>query len=123
MAKILDVSFEMDEFSQNKLYEDAYALAQQLYLLLLMRPGDCPDDLDKGIDMMKYRVDFAEEVASLLQSEIIKQAADYCDFSVDDVFVTLVNSELRLVIQSPSFSELIVYQSAGDSVLVSLQSS
>jgi hypothetical protein len=118
--KMKDVSFEIDEFSKNKIYEGAYALAMQLYVLLIMKPGDHPDDLEKGIDIFKYRVDFSEETASELEMVINRQVEEYCDFSINDMIIEYVDGELYIGIQSPSFQEIVLFNTDGDEVLVTL---
>lgn len=117
-----DVSFELDEFSKNKIYEGAYALAMQLYVLLLMKPGDHPDDLEKGIDIFKYRVGFSEDTATELQMLINKQVSQYCDFSINDMVIEFVDGELYIGIQSPSFQEIVMFNTQNDEVLVTVSS-
>lgn len=117
-----DISFEIDEFSKNKIYEGVYALAMQLYVLLLMKPGDHPDDLEKGIDIFKYRVGFSEDTATELQMLINKQVSQYCDFSINDMVIEFVDGELYIGIQSPSFQEIVMFNTQNDEVLVTVSS-
>ena len=115
-----DVSFEIDEFSKNKIYSGAYALAMQLYVLLLMKPGDHPDDLEKGIDIFQYRVNFSEDTANELRMLINKQVEEYCDFSISDMIIEFVDGELYIGLQSPSFQEIVLFNTKDDEVLVTV---
>jgi len=115
-----DVSFEIDEFSKGKVYSGAHAMAMQLYVLLLMKPGDHPDDLEKGVDIFKYRVGFSEDTANELKFLITKQVEDYCDFSINDIIIEYVNGELYIGIQSPSFQEIVLFNTDGDNLLTTV---
>jgi hypothetical protein len=115
-----DVGFEIDEFSKGKVYTGAFAMAMQLYILLVMKPGDHSDDLEKGIDIGQYRVSFSEDVANDLKVVINKQVEEYCDFSINDMIIELKDSELYIGIQSPSFNEIVLFNTNGDDVLLTV---
>ena len=115
-----DVSFEIDEFSKGKVYSGAHAMAMQLYMLLIMKPGDHPDDLEKGLDILQYRIGFSEDVANDLKVKVNKQVDEYCDFSINDMIIELKNNELFIGIESPSFNEIILFNTEGDSVLMTV---
>jgi len=120
MATVKDMSFEIDDFSQNKILEGVVALAQQLYILLNMRPGDAPDDPEKGINFLQYRVGFAEENGSFLKASIEKQVEEYCEFNISEIEILLRNGELILGITSPSFNEIIVFKTDNENILTSI---
>jgi hypothetical protein len=120
MAPMKDVAFEIDEFSKGRIYTGAYAMAMQLYMLLIMKPGDHPDDLNKGVDILQYRVGFSEDIANDLKVQINKQVDEYCDFSINDMIIELKDSELYIGIQSPSFNEIVLFNTDGDDVLVTV---
>jgi len=120
MATVKDMSFEIDDFSQNKILEGVVALAQQLYILLNMRPGDTPDDPEKGINFLQYRVGFAEENGSFLKASIEKQVEEYCEFNISEIEILLRNGELILGITSPSFNEIIVFKTDNENILTSI---
>jgi hypothetical protein len=115
-----DIAFEIDEFSKGRIYDGAHAMAMQLYILLIMKPGDYPDDLTKGIDVFQYRVGFSEDIANDLKVVINKQVDEYCDFSINDMIIELKNSELFIGIESPSFNEIVLFNTDGDDVLVTV---
>jgi len=115
-----DVSFEINEFSKNKILEGVEAMAQQLYILLNMKPGDAPDDPDKGIDFLKYRIGWAEETSAFLKADVEKQVQEYCDFNVSDIEILLKNGELVMGITSPSFSEIVIFRTNNDNILASI---
>lgn len=115
-----DVSLEIDGFSRNKIISDATAMAMQLYNLLNMVPGDDSSDPDKGIDMKQYRVGVADESATSLKEAIQKQVSNYCDFETSEVEVIYKDGELVVGIKSPSFAEIMIFQTDNDNLLLSI---
>lgn len=119
---IVDVTFELDAFSKNRLVRDIYAAAQQLYVLLVMVPGDTPDDPDKGINFTQYNFGWAEENAIELQNKIEEQVNMYCDFSIKEMQIDLIDDKLVCAIAVNNMEEVIVFSSDGDSVITQLVS-
>jgi len=118
-----DVTLELDDFSRNRIISGAMAMAQQLYILLTMVPGDTPDDPEKGINMLQYRIGDADDNAYKLKTAIESQVSKYCDFDTSDVEVMYRNSELIVGVTSPSFSEIAIFRTDQDNVLVSIMNS
>lgn len=115
-----DVTLEIDDFSRNRIVTGATAMAQQLYILLNMIPGDSPDDPEKGIDIRQYQAGLLEETGPSLREAIVRQVSLYCDFETGDVQIGKRNGELVMAITSPSFSEVIMFQTNKDNVLASI---
>jgi hypothetical protein len=115
-----DVTLEIDDFSRNRIITGATAMAQQLYILLNMDPGDCADDPDKGIGLRQYKVGILEENGPALQEAITRQVSLYCDFETSEVQIGKQNGELVMGITSPSFAEILVFQTNKDTVLASI---
>lgn len=112
MAILKDTTLELDDFSRNKIITGLEVEAQQLYMLLIMRPGDCADEPEKGIDMSKYRIGIGEQNASELKAAIEKQVDLYCDFQISDIEVMYNNGELVVGIKTPSSNDIIMYKTA-----------
>jgi hypothetical protein len=119
-----DVSFEMDSFSRNKVYVNSEAFAQQLYILLVNKPGYFPDDPLRCIGIDDYRMRFAEEISLELRQKVLEQGQEYCDFQISEVSIVFKNGQLFLGVDSPSFSDIFVIKSDPESTsLVTLKNS
>jgi hypothetical protein len=115
-----DMTLELDDFSRNKVITGATAMAQQLYILLNMSPGDSEDDPEKGINMRQYRIGLADENGANLKIAIEKQVGLYCDFDTSDIQVMYKNGELIVGITSPAFTEIVIFTTNNEDILASV---
>lgn len=78
MANTQELTLDLDDHGSTKILDGGWAIARQIFNLFMMRKGSDPLYPDKGMDMVSWRTQIADDAAiSKLKSQCEEQIMTY----------------------------------------------